>query len=170
MTFDLITNSNNYIPRFKFSISFNNKNYGRLVDWWVSQNISSNVQIYFCKYLKKYIDIFSPTLQIIVLALLKYIIFVIICNIFYDIIMIIMIIYYYFNFFRKHLPDTRVYSGSSVITWRCCFSFIVVSFLISGGLVLAFFIYNMHNQIYELKRKLGTLFYDIKFYYPYSFM
>lgn len=55
---------------------------------------------------------------------------------------------------RKGLPDTRVHGGSTLFTWRCCFSFIVASFLISGGLVLSFFIYNLHSQIYDLKRHL----------------
>ena len=71
---------------------------------------------------------------------------------------LLLINLFYIFIFRKHLPDTRVHGGSSIITWRCCFSFIILSILISGGLVLAFFIYNMHNQIYELKRKLGNFF------------
>ncbi|XP_066916371.1 bromodomain-containing protein DDB_G0280777-like isoform X2 [Clytia hemisphaerica] len=58
---------------------------------------------------------------------------------------------------RKHLPDTRVQSGSSIISWRCCFTFIILSILISGGLVLAFFIYNMHDQIGHLKTQIEYL-------------
>lgn len=66
---------------------------------------------------------------------------------------------YFFCYCRKgsyNAPSTKIATPAtwSLFSWKCAISFVLLTALVSGGLIVAFFIMNIESEINTMKMEL----------------